>query len=238
MGDGMDKGKDIRYEALRMAQDITLNEYTDLRAKLHNRWVAQSDVAKRTTRTFIPYPDIPPYPTENDIISRAQRFLDFLSGESREETTRELDAGGSMMADVPTPPAPIDDVAKEPTEPIAAAAADEPNAPAMEPPGTNQEEINMERPPKPPKPPEDDEPTKQEENPKPPEPPPQEASPKPPEPPPQEANPKPPEPKMFLRVEPEEIKEYAKTKVSKDLDENSTMIGRMMPAVMNMFKSG
>ncbi len=65
-------------EILRMARELVINEYTDRRAQDHNTWVFQSQNLWATQRTVLKYPDIPPYPTERDIIERAQMLLKFL----------------------------------------------------------------------------------------------------------------------------------------------------------------
>jgi len=72
-------------EILRMAREIVINEHTDRRAEMHNQWLVESNELWRTRRVRLAYPAIPPYPTENDIIARAQKLLEFASTISGDE---------------------------------------------------------------------------------------------------------------------------------------------------------
>lgn len=65
-------------EVLRMARELVINEHTDRRAQLHNAWLYESEQAWKTCRIKLKYPDIPPYPTEQDFLERAQTLLKFL----------------------------------------------------------------------------------------------------------------------------------------------------------------
>lgn len=65
-------------EILRMARELVINEYTDRRAQDHNEWLYESERLWATRRMKLKYPIIPPYPTEQDIIERAQILLKFL----------------------------------------------------------------------------------------------------------------------------------------------------------------
>lgn len=87
-----------RLELLRMARDMVINEHIDRRAEMHNRWLAESDELWRTKRLRLPYPSIPPYPTDTDIVSRANTLLSFV----------EQDEGPTVLAPKPPPPPPDD----------------------------------------------------------------------------------------------------------------------------------
>jgi len=65
-------------EILRMARELVINEHTDRRAQLHNSWLYESEQLWKTRRMKLKYPDIPPYPTEQDVLERAQKLLKFL----------------------------------------------------------------------------------------------------------------------------------------------------------------
>lgn len=69
----------VSLEILKMARDLVINEYTDRRAQDHNKWLADFEVIWKNNRIRLPYPDIPPYPTETEIVARAQILLNFLS---------------------------------------------------------------------------------------------------------------------------------------------------------------
>lgn len=73
-----DKIDPVNLEILRMAKEIVINEYTDRRAQDHNTWLKNSEELWRTKKQKLPYPEIPPYPTEYDIVKRAQILFGFL----------------------------------------------------------------------------------------------------------------------------------------------------------------
>lgn len=75
----------IALEILKMARELVLNEYTDRRAQDHNKWLADFETVWKNTRVRLPYPDIPPYPTENEIVKRAQVLMDFIHDNYSEE---------------------------------------------------------------------------------------------------------------------------------------------------------
>jgi hypothetical protein len=68
----------IALDILKMARELVLNEYTDKRAQDHNKWLADFETVWKNTRVRLPYPDIPPYPTETEIVKRAQVLMDFI----------------------------------------------------------------------------------------------------------------------------------------------------------------
>lgn len=74
----------VTLEILRMAKEIVINEYTDRRAQEHNQWLKDSEELWRTKRVKLPYPDIPPYPTEVEIVKRAQTLFAFLKDNQAE----------------------------------------------------------------------------------------------------------------------------------------------------------
>lgn len=79
----------IALEILKMARELVLNEYTDKRAQDHNKWLADFETVWKNTRIRLPYPDIPPYPTETEIVKRAQVLMDFIH-DNYSETTIEV----------------------------------------------------------------------------------------------------------------------------------------------------
>jgi hypothetical protein len=66
-------------EILRMARELTINEYKDRRAELHNRWLAESERMWRMSRARLVYPTIPPHPTETEILARAKILMNFVA---------------------------------------------------------------------------------------------------------------------------------------------------------------
>lgn len=69
-----------RMELLRIARELVVNEYIDRRAQDHNSWLANSDMAWRTQKVKLPYPAFPAYPSETDIIARANILNEFING--------------------------------------------------------------------------------------------------------------------------------------------------------------
>jgi hypothetical protein len=68
----------ITFEILKIAKEIVINEYTDLRAEQHNKWLIESEYLWKTQRLRLAYPPIPPYPNEKDIVFRASLLLEFV----------------------------------------------------------------------------------------------------------------------------------------------------------------
>ena len=67
-----------RLEALKIAREIVMSDYTNRRADLHNQWLFESDNLWKTQRVRLSYPSIPPYPTETEIVERAKLMIDFV----------------------------------------------------------------------------------------------------------------------------------------------------------------
>jgi hypothetical protein len=69
-------------EILKIARDLVINEHTDRRAELHNKWLVDSERLWRTSKLKLPYPPIPPYPTESDIVKRAKTLIEFVDSQN------------------------------------------------------------------------------------------------------------------------------------------------------------
>lgn len=114
----MSKGYDpIALEILKMARELVINEYTDRRAQDHNKWLADFEVVWKNNRVRLPYPDIPPYPTETEIVTRAQTLMRFLhqnqvlSEEAREESVKNTVLPETIASQyVETPPIPVEEI--------------------------------------------------------------------------------------------------------------------------------
>ena len=74
-------------EVLRMAKQLLNDEYINRRAEDHNKWLAEADQAWKNKGIKLPYPPFAPYPTEQQIIERAETLLKFVavSGDSAEQ---------------------------------------------------------------------------------------------------------------------------------------------------------
>jgi hypothetical protein len=73
------------FEILKMSRELVINEYINLRAEEHNKWVAESEISWKTSRIRVPYPPITPYPTEEMIVARAKILYDFLNQEKKDD---------------------------------------------------------------------------------------------------------------------------------------------------------
>ena len=69
---------EIYLEVLRLASQLLINQYTDKRANLHNKWLVDSDELWRIRKLKLAYPPIPPYPTDEEICFCANKLLRFV----------------------------------------------------------------------------------------------------------------------------------------------------------------
>lgn len=89
-----------RMEILRMARQMLNEQYINRRAEDHNRWLAEADQAWRNKGIRLPYPPFAPYPTEEQVLAKAQELLKFVL---TEEEKAEEAAVKESMPDVETP---------------------------------------------------------------------------------------------------------------------------------------
>lgn len=61
-----------------MARDVVNNEYVDIRGRMHNQWVVESERLWLTERKKLEYPTFPPFPSEEEIVRRARVLENFL----------------------------------------------------------------------------------------------------------------------------------------------------------------
>jgi hypothetical protein len=89
-----------RLEILKMARELTVNEYIDRRAQEHNEWLDKSTELWKTQRLTLAYPVIPPYPTEKEIIARAKILMDFLlTYETKEDFSESMETVDIVNSD-------------------------------------------------------------------------------------------------------------------------------------------
>ena len=77
-------------ELLRLATELAYADYNNRRANLHNQWLVDNDKMKRMYGTTVPYPTIPPYPTEEEIVAKAQKLIEFLSAPRPDLDNKQL----------------------------------------------------------------------------------------------------------------------------------------------------
>lgn len=92
-----------RMEILRMARQMLNEQYINRRAEDHNRWLADADVAWRTKGIRLPYPPFAPYPTEEQVLAKAQELLKFVLTEEEKkaaEPPAEAPKSGPLFTDL------------------------------------------------------------------------------------------------------------------------------------------
>lgn len=77
---------EIRLELLKMAQSLLLEEYHSNKDRLTNEWHVKVESAKLNGQIIPEHPAYPTYPTENDIITKAQTLNGFVSNITPEKT--------------------------------------------------------------------------------------------------------------------------------------------------------
>jgi len=70
---------EVRLEILKMAKDMLVEEYYSKREIISNNWNIQVDSARSTGATPPAHPEFPPYPTEAQIIQKANELNTFVS---------------------------------------------------------------------------------------------------------------------------------------------------------------
>jgi hypothetical protein len=70
---------EIRLELLKMAKDILEQDYLSLREKISSDWAVKVENSRHAGITPPDHPGFPSYPTENDIIIKAQTLNGFVS---------------------------------------------------------------------------------------------------------------------------------------------------------------
>ena len=70
---------EIRLELLKMAKEMLTEDYYGRREQISNDWSSKVDVAKINGGTIPDHPGFPAYPTEAEIIAKAQTLNGFVS---------------------------------------------------------------------------------------------------------------------------------------------------------------
>jgi len=75
---------EIRLELLKVAKDILEQEYHTKRETLHNNWQVATENARISGQTLPNQPDLPQFPSEEEIIKKAAALNGFVSMSSSE----------------------------------------------------------------------------------------------------------------------------------------------------------
>ena len=70
---------EIRLELLKMAKDMLTDDYHTRRDSLQQLWHTQVDSAKIAGSTSPDYPALPAFPTEEEIVKKAEALNQFVS---------------------------------------------------------------------------------------------------------------------------------------------------------------
>lgn len=70
---------EIRLELLKMAKEMLTEDYYGKREQISNDWSSKVDIAKINGGTIPDHPGFPTYPTEAEIIAKAQTLNGFVS---------------------------------------------------------------------------------------------------------------------------------------------------------------
>ena len=79
---------EIRLELLKMAKDMLEEDYRSKREQISNDWSVKVEVAILNGGAIPDHPGFPPYPSESDIIAKAQVLNGFVSNVSAPETPK------------------------------------------------------------------------------------------------------------------------------------------------------
>ena len=70
---------EIRLELLKLSKDMLEQEYMSKREVAHNNWQVASENARTQGQQLPNQPEYPPFPSEQEIISKAQALNGFVS---------------------------------------------------------------------------------------------------------------------------------------------------------------
>jgi hypothetical protein len=77
---------EIRLELLKMAKDMLTDDYHAKRDSLQQQWHTQVDAAKIAGTQSPDFPALPAFPTEDEIVKKAEALNQFVS-----QTTPQVD---------------------------------------------------------------------------------------------------------------------------------------------------
>jgi len=77
---------EIRLQLLQMAKELLLEEYHSSKDRLTNEWNVKVESAKLNGQAIPEHPSFPTYPSENEIIAKAQSLNGFVSNITAEKT--------------------------------------------------------------------------------------------------------------------------------------------------------
>jgi hypothetical protein len=79
---------EIRLELLKLAKDMLEQEYHSKREVIHNNWQVSTENARVQGQALPNQPEFPSFPSEAEIISKAQALNGFVSQVTTEPTVK------------------------------------------------------------------------------------------------------------------------------------------------------
>ena len=83
---------EIRLQLLQMAKELLLEEYHSSKDRLTNEWNVKVESAKLNGQAIPEHPAFPTYPSENEIIAKAQALNGFVSNITAEKSQSKKSA--------------------------------------------------------------------------------------------------------------------------------------------------
>jgi hypothetical protein len=80
---------EIRLELLKMARDMLGDDYYGKREVIANQYAADCDAAKLKGEEPPKHPGYPPFPSEQEVIAKAQSLNTFVSNIQPEKSTKK-----------------------------------------------------------------------------------------------------------------------------------------------------
>jgi hypothetical protein len=80
---------EIRLELLKLAKDMLEQDYFAKREVSHNNWQVSTENARLAGTSVPNQPELPPYPSEQEVILKAQSLNTFVSNISVEKSTKK-----------------------------------------------------------------------------------------------------------------------------------------------------
>lgn len=74
----MDDQAELRLKVLELAREMLHNSYVETKARMHNEWALKSDITWKTTQRVLPYPALPDYFTESDVLRKVVPLWTFV----------------------------------------------------------------------------------------------------------------------------------------------------------------
>ena len=81
---------EIRLELLRLAKDMLEQDYFAKREVAQNNWQVNSENARLAGTSIPEQPEYPPYPSEQEVITKAMSLNGFVSNISTSEPTKTI----------------------------------------------------------------------------------------------------------------------------------------------------